>query len=62
MRLDSANNIYITGFSTNPNGTLNYATVKLDNAGQIKWFQTYQGPNGNEHKAYDLVLDNVGNV
>ena len=62
MKLDASGNIYITGFSTNPNGTMNYATIKLNNSGQFQWSQMYQTDSGSQHLANDIVVDSNQDV
>jgi uncharacterized delta-60 repeat protein len=61
IAVDSAGNIYITGWS----GTANlpdYQTVKMNSAGQVQWMQNYNGTDNNGDWAYAIVVDGQGNV
>lgn len=59
--LDSARNVYVTGFSDN-GSDYDYATVKYNAAGVQQWAAIYQGPANNWDEAFAIALDRSGNV
>lgn len=67
---DSNNNILITGYSPNPEGWLNYHTVKYDNAGNKLWEQAYSYTGTNPDNTNgatnsvprDITADAGGNI
>ncbi|MBN2357194.1 SBBP repeat-containing protein [candidate division KSB1 bacterium] len=62
MAVDHAGNVYITG-STDYSGTgRNFLTTKYDAAGNRLWDARYDGPAIGYDYAYDLALDDSGNV
>ncbi|MEO0074890.1 MAG: SBBP repeat-containing protein [candidate division WOR-3 bacterium] len=61
ITIDSAGNIYITGWSGNAT-TPDYLTMKVNEVGQIQWLQVYDGPNYGADWAYAIAVDNNGNV
>lgn len=63
IKVDGSGNVYVTGFSYG--GQLldnDYATVKYNNSGVQLWVERYNGPLSEEDNAYDLTIDNNGNV
>lgn len=63
VKVDGSGNVYITGFSYG--GQLldnDYATIKYNNSGVQQWAERYNGPLSEEDNAYDLTIDNNGNV
>lgn len=59
--IDNAGNVYITGASWG-NYYDDYATVKYDSNGVQQWVARYNGPASANDKAFDLVVDESGNI
>lgn len=55
--IDNSGNIYVTGYSMNPNGHYDYATVKYNSNGVQQWVQRYNGQSNLDDKANALALD-----
>jgi hypothetical protein len=62
MALDSAGNIYVTGFSQNTNTNLGYVTIKYAPNGNQLWATRYESTNYPSAIPSALVLDNSNNV
>jgi hypothetical protein len=60
--VDDLYNIYVTGFSADPDTVDDIATVKYDSAGNELWAARYNGPLGGYDRTYALVLDSSCNV
>ncbi len=61
---DSIGNVYITGFSLGAGTSYDFATLKYNSNGDSLWVKRYDyGPGGNrDDRAFDLTLDNAGNI
>jgi hypothetical protein len=62
IAVDGAGNVYITGYSVGPVFTNDYATIKYDSLGNELWVVRYNGPDNGDDIAFDLGLDNNGNI
>jgi uncharacterized delta-60 repeat protein len=62
MKKDNSGNIYITGFGGLNQYMRDYITMKCDSSGAIKWIRTYNGPADSSDEAYDIEVDDDGNV
>ncbi len=65
ITIDAANNIYLTGLSTQLFGTRldsNYATIKYDPNGNQIWISFYDGPNNSVDVSRSVFVDNNSNV
>jgi len=62
IKLDSSDNVYVTGWSENAHGYYDFATVKYNNAGSQQWVMRYDGPAKADNRAYALAIDLDGNV
>ena len=62
MALDSAGNIYVTGFSQNANSNLGYVTIKYAPNGSQLWASRYDSTNYPSATPTGLVLDNSNSV
>jgi subtilisin family serine protease len=62
MIIDNSGNVYITGHSTNTNGSADYLTIKYDTNGNQLWATRYNGPADSYDNAAGIALDNSGNV
>jgi hypothetical protein len=62
MALDSAGNIYLTGFSQNTNGNLGYVTIKYAPNGTQLWAARYDSTNYPTATPAGLALDSSNNV
>jgi len=62
IAVDSSGNVYVTGKSSG-NSTFNdYGTIKYYPDGATAWVRTYNGPSNSNDYAYDIVVDESGNV
>jgi hypothetical protein len=62
MALDSAGNIYVTGFSQNTNGNLGYVTLKYASSGMPVWTARLDSTNFASAEPAAMALDSNGNV
>lgn len=65
MTVDNANNVYLTGLTTQTFGTRldsNYATIKYDQNGNMQWFAYYDGPNNSVDVSRSVHVDLDMNV
>jgi len=66
ITVDDSAYIYVTGESEGATGTHgifeDYATIKYDSAGTVKWVARYNGPAGDYDKAGAVAVDTAGNV
>jgi len=62
MALDSAGNIYVTGFSQNASGNLGYVTIKYAPSGSQVWATRYDSSSYKSATPSGLILDNSNNV
>jgi len=57
LKLDRANNVYVTGV-----GNADFATIRYSSAGAEEWVQRYAGPGGSADEALALAVDTLGHV
>jgi hypothetical protein len=62
LAVDSAGNIYVTGYSEGAGTEEDYLTIKYDPAGSELWVARYDGPENARDIATDLAVDAGGNV
>jgi uncharacterized delta-60 repeat protein len=62
IAIDPGGSIYVTGESAVSDTFCDYVTVKYDSSGVEQWVVTYDGPAHKWDIAYDVALDNTGNV
>ncbi|MDQ2985966.1 MAG: SBBP repeat-containing protein [Armatimonadota bacterium] len=60
--LDSSDNVYVTGSSTNASGNTDFATVKYDSAGNEQWVARSNGSGNRYDDPKALAVDALGNV
>jgi hypothetical protein len=61
---DTAGNVYVTGYSSNPTTSQDYQTIKYNSAGALQWEIRYtnSGTSGGSDIANSIFADNAGNV
>ncbi|MEO8446838.1 MAG: SBBP repeat-containing protein [bacterium] len=62
MILDGAGNIYITGAGQLTGSWEDIITIKYDPAGTLLWNANYTGAGNNPDAAFDIAINNAGNV
>jgi uncharacterized protein YfiM (DUF2279 family) len=64
IALDRSNNVYVTGYQTDVDGTSNsgYVTVKYDTGGNQLWVATYNGLSSGADRAVAIAIDAAGYV
>lgn len=63
ITIDSSGNVYITGWSYGGASTgFDYATVKYNSAGVQQWASRYNHTTNGTDEAWDISVDNSGNV
>jgi uncharacterized delta-60 repeat protein len=62
LALGSQGDVYVTGYSYNPNTRYDYATVKYDPNGNQLWVARYDRPGLSYDAAVALALDSIGNI
>jgi hypothetical protein len=62
IAVDSGDNVYVTGDSTNAGATGDIATVKYSSNGNQVWVERYDGPGHGNDAGNAIAVDNSGNV
>jgi streptogramin lyase len=62
ITVDSANNVYVTGYSPGTNSANDIVTIKYDQNGNQVWLQRYNGPGNGNDAGNAIAVDNNGNV
>lgn len=63
ITVDGSGNVYVTGWSYGGAGTgYDYGTVKYNSAGVQQWASRYTNVAGGTDEAWDIGVDNAGNV
>ena len=62
VAVDGSGNVYVTGFTFDPNTDYDYTTIKYNSAGQQQWVARYDGPENYSDKAAAIAVDASGNV
>jgi uncharacterized delta-60 repeat protein len=62
IKIDSLQNVYVTGTIANASGTPAYGTLKYNSGGQQQWAALYNGPANLNDLANALSIDASGNV
>ena len=62
LAVDGSGNVYVTGYSYGSGSYHDYATIKYTSNGDIAWVARYEGPGNGDDKAWDLAVDEWGNV
>ncbi|HEY0029562.1 MAG TPA: SBBP repeat-containing protein, partial [Bacteroidia bacterium] len=63
ITVDASGNVYVTGWSNGGAGTgYDYATVKYNSTGVQQWASRYTNVAGGTDEAWDVGVDNAGNV
>ncbi|MBI5772700.1 MAG: SBBP repeat-containing protein [Verrucomicrobia bacterium] len=62
IAVDSAGNVFVTGYSPGSASNYDYATIKYLSDGTPIWTNRYNGPGNTYDYAYAIALDSAGNV
>jgi len=62
IAVDSSGNVYVTGRSKGSEFCFDYATIKYDSDGVEQWVARYYSSEDRDDYAYDIAVDNEGNV
>ncbi len=62
ITVDSVGNSFVTGYSSDANGTNDIVTIKYDLYGNQVWLQRYSSPSGGNAAGNAIAVDNNGNV
>lgn len=62
VAVDSSNNIYITGYSTQTAGNIDLLITKLTSDGQVSWSKRYNSSSDAEEKGNDIYIDSLGYI
>jgi hypothetical protein len=62
IAVDSANSVYVTGYSPGANGSNNIVTIKYGPNGNQLWLQRYVSPGGGNAVGNGIAVDQSGNV
>ena len=62
IAVDANGNVYVTGASYFAANNDDYVTIKYDATGNQVWLKNYNGPGNATDEAWDIALDNNGNV
>ncbi len=64
VTVDTALNVYVTGYSTNPSTSQDFQTIKYNTLGSQQWEMKYtnSGSAGSQDGAVSVFADNSGNV
>lgn len=62
VKTDLKGDVYVTGYSYDPDTKENYATVKYNSAGVEKWTEIYNGSSNGSDIAASLVTDASDNI
>ncbi len=63
LAIDSAGNVYVTGYSNGDvGGSTDYTTIKYDAEGDTVWVRQYRGPADSDDKPAGIAVDDSGNV
>ena len=62
IAIDSANNSYVTGYSTRTNSSNDIVSIKYDNNGNQIWLQRYSSPGNGNAAGNAIAVDNNRNV
>lgn len=60
--IDGAGNVFVVGGRVIAKTDLDYLTIKYDNAGNLAWERTYNGPGNDYDLANAMAVDRKGNV
>jgi hypothetical protein len=62
IAVDGSDNAYVTGMSGGGATNFDYATIKYDSLGNQSWVKRYDGLANGYEEAYDIAVDDSGNV
>jgi uncharacterized delta-60 repeat protein len=62
VAVDNPENIFVTGSSEGFGTALDYATLKYDTSGALRWKMRYNGPGFRNDDVHAITTDNWGNV
>ncbi|MCH7760972.1 SBBP repeat-containing protein, partial [candidate division TA06 bacterium] len=62
LALDDSGNVYVTGWSHGSGTGIDYTTIKYNSSGDTVWVRRYNGTGNGGDVAYDLDVDESGNV
>ena len=64
IEVNGAGEVYVCGYARAAVGITNYESVllKIDNAGNFQWAQTYNGPGNDYDRANKILIQSNGNV
>lgn len=60
--VDSEGNVYITGYCPGSTGMPDYATIKYNTDGIMRWIVNYNGPFSHIDISRDIAVDESGNI
>ena len=62
IAVDSANSVYVTGYSPGTNSGNDIVTIKYGSGGNQSWLQRYNGPGNGNDAGNAIAVDKSGNV